>query len=92
MIPTIMTFTIWQLEFSQGGTTKPTWSETITVTYPVSFKSRAIGGLASLVHDYNTSGSVAVYFKGKSISQGLVTHDSNDDGATAPLFYVVIGV
>lgn len=80
------------LGFDQGGKTKPTWSETITVTYPVSFKSRAIGGLASLVHDYNTSGSVAVYFKGKSISQGLVTHDSNDDGATAPLFYVVIGV
>ena len=44
------------------------------------------------MYDNGTSGSVAVYFKGKSISQGLVTHDSNDDGATAPLFYVVIGV
>ena len=62
------------------------------MTYPVTFKRKTLGGLASLVYDNGTSGSVAVYFKSKSLAQGYVTHDSNDSGATAPLFYIAVGV
>ena len=64
----------------------------ITVNYPIAFKKKVLGGVASLIHDDVTTGSVSTYFKSKSLSQCYVTHDTNDSGATKPLFYLATGV
>ena len=68
------------------------YDTTILVNFPVSFKQKPLGGIATSIHNNVSSGGVVTYLSFGYKDKCRITRDTIGDAFASPVAYIVIGV
>ena len=68
------------------------YDTTILVNFPVSFKQKPLGGIATSIHNNISSGGAVTYLSFGYKDKCRITRDTIGDAFTSPVAYIVIGV